>query len=738
MSIQLNPLLPTWLIVLLAGALLAAVVQGIVVLRIKQVPNRLANLLAGLRLAVLAVFVLMLLQPLISYSSSSTPLPELLILVDTSRSMAAPGLLGTRLDEVTGVLQKGELASALRSNHQLHWFSFDRSATPCEEKEIAALKGTGPTTRYADSIEAACNQARARGHHPQRLLLVSDGNDLGDADPVETARRLGLAVDVLAPAAAKSAENPAVAIIEVQSARRVLLGSETSFRVRVGGKHPASKDQSLTLLVTEDGKKILEHPFTMKAGRSEQTVLLTHRPAAAGMKQFEFRLEEGKHQTGKPYPLAVQVLDSSYEVLILEDRWRWEYKYLHRLFEDDPSFRFSALLARTGGAFVQFGSPDRRVNLVGFPQSRADLEGFDLFVLGDVNPSAWPRGLARDLSRMIADEGKSLVVVAGPGLAHLMAIPELHGLLPVELTADSGTPIEGPIEVRLRPDGASSPFFFQVRSADADKLPPLDQVYPTLRKRPGATVLLEAVKHRNAYGPVIVIAEQTVGRGRVLFLATDTLWKWHTLAPPGDGPTPYSIFWQQAFRAMTPPRSNVGAVNLWLTADRSRTEVARPILLRAEVQSSRPVPSSQLQAILTFPDGKRLPLDFSADPTNPRSLQCKFTCAEVGLHRISASLVAEGKVIAEGTTAIQVDESRGELGEGIDLANLTRIAQDTGGRVVDLQRPDSWPTAAESALPRVQQTHTLDLGGSFTLLLILCVLLGADWFIRLFRGLVAG
>jgi len=112
--------------------------------------------------------------------------------------------------------------------------------------------------------------------------------------------------------------------------------------------------------------------------------------------------------------------------------------------------------------------------------------------------------------------------------------------------------------VRVRPDSAQSPFFFQFRAGAEETLPPLDQIYPTLRKRPGATVLLEATKERGEYGPHIVIAEQLSAAGRVLFVATDTLWKWHTLAPTKDGPTSYSIFWQQAFRAMSPARPNAG------------------------------------------------------------------------------------------------------------------------------------------------------------------------------------
>src|SRR5262249_17986423 len=159
------------------------------------------------------------------------------------------------------------------------------------------------------------------------------------------------------------------------------------------------------------------------------------------------------------------------------------------------------------GTYTQFGSPDRRVNLIGPPQGRADLQGFDTFFLGDVDPTRWPRGLAASLAQLVQDEGKSLVVIAGPNLSHFADVPVLHALLPVELTRESGHPVEGPIDVRLRPDAGSSPFFFQLRDGDADKLPALDQVYPALRKRPGATVLLEAVNQRNPYGNLIVLAE---------------------------------------------------------------------------------------------------------------------------------------------------------------------------------------------------------------------------------------
>ena len=129
-----------------------------------------------------------------------------------------------------------------------------------------------------------------------------------------------------------------------------------------------------------------------------------------------------------------------------------------------------------------------------------------------------------------------------------------------------------------------------------------------------------------------------MGRGRVLFVATDTLWKWHTLAATNEGPTPYAIFWQQAFRAMTPPRSQIGATNIWLTLDRSRAEVGRAISLHAEVHSTRQTPGGTLHTMLTTQSGKSVPLVLSVDPANPRVHRTDFTCIEPGTHRIQARL----------------------------------------------------------------------------------------------------
>jgi hypothetical protein len=374
-TIQFSALLPAWLIVLLAAGLLATLAWGLTVMLRKCIPPQWVMALGVLRLGVIGVFLLALLQPVLSSNRTVQPLPELLVLIDTSASMKEGGGEGkTRLQEATAVLQDGDLARALAQRFRPHWFRFDSTAKSIKAAGLGQLQADGAATHVGDSLLGAHEHLRALGYAPTRVLLVSDGNDLGMTDPVETARRIGLAMDVLAPTATASPKIDRVFLTDVQGARRVLLGSETHFRLTFTGPSSAAKDRAFALHFREDGKPLKEIPLTMKAGQAERVFTLAHRPVATGLKQYEFQIVDKESPPMPPGKLAVQVLDSKYDILVLEDTWRWEYKFLHRLFEDDPSFRFTALLPR-GNTFVQFGSPDRRVNLIGFPQNRSELKG---------------------------------------------------------------------------------------------------------------------------------------------------------------------------------------------------------------------------------------------------------------------------------------------------------------------------------------------------------------------------
>jgi hypothetical protein len=747
---QWFPLLPVWLALALATALLAVATYGSWLLRRKNVPRRWMLLLAALRVGMVALFLLILLRPVLSFPRRTALVPDLLVLVDTSQSMSQASAAGegTRLDEVRRALQDSPALRRAAESHELRWFTFDRRAYPLETADWEQAQPSGDATLLAESLKSACEQVRlanaAAGVQgaPARALVVSDGQDQSAADAAAVARELGLSIDVLSPSAADGAAAVPVALVDVQAAPRVLLGSETALQATLRASAAADDCE---LVVEEDGRPIERRPVGPLAAGEEARVTITHRPEEAGLKRYVLRLVRGDAELGRPRAVNVQVADARHDVLLLEETWRWEFKHLRRLLEDDPSFSLTALLSRGGAATVQFGEPDRGVELGGFPRSPGELGGFDTLILGNVDPHAWPRGLTRHLYDAVVDEGKSLVVIAGPRLGEWTDQVDLTRLLPVDLSRESGLPLAGPIELRVTPEGKVLGWFALEPEADAAalaaaplRLPPLDQVYPVLRKRPAATVLLETAGHTNDQGPLIVMAEQTVGRGRVLFIAADTLWRWQTLGPRSEsGATLYAAYWQHALRALAPVEPTSSATRLWLRPERTAYRAGERVRLSAEWDSDAQQ-SAAVSAIVVLPDGRRLPLDLAAAQGDPGRLGAEFDVAAPGSYKIEAVARAEdARVVAEIATTIEVAPRAAEGDAApVNAEALARLAAATGGRVIDPAAADGWLPAAPPAQEFVVRQQPFDAWRNFTLLGVLCVLLAGDWSLRLFRGYV--
>lgn len=651
------------------------------------------------------------------------------------------------MDEVVRVLGETGLRQQLEDSFDVTWLAFDETVRPLGDPDDESLGGPRWTKNYAAALRDGFNHMQLHGRHTAgmqpRVLLVSDGHDSGGDDPVEVARRLGLTVYTFAPSDVEAPEvEPSARIVGLQAARQVLLGSEMRFRARL---ETEAVEGPVDLVLTENGEEIIRRQVRLGSGSRSQYLDLPWSPSAEGRKEYSLSAVPavgGEDFAPSPaQAITVEVVTRRDQVLLLEDGWRWDFRFLRQILENDPNFALTAFVARQPGIYVQFAEPGRTVRLDGFPRAASELEWFDTIILGDVNPSLWPAGLASGIRDMVVNRGKSLIVLAGPNLQRLLAVPELERLLPVEMPRQNQI-VEGPINLDPTAAALISPFFYTPTDGaffeTFVELPPMDQIYAPLRKRPAADLLLEARERRNDFGNLIVIAQHPVGRGRVLFVGTDTLWKWQMLGSrDGEGRTPYEVLWQQALRAMSPQRPAGTTANLWVETDRGSYREGDTIRLSLELDAAVTDPTTvDVIATVDLPDGRSLPLVlFPADP--PGRWTSSFDPPLPGAIHIAARAVKDGSTLAENSVRMDVvprSAPQGPVPNKMDT--LARLANATGGSLLTTADRDSWPTSAIEERQEVVRRATLDLWRNGALLLLLVCILASDWLLRLLRGFV--
>jgi hypothetical protein len=142
-------------------------------------------------------------------------------------------------------------------------------------------------------------------------------------------------------------------------------------------------------------------------------------------------------------------------------------------------------------------------------------------------------------------------------------------------------------------------------------------------------------------------------------------------------------------------------------------------------------------AAVVLPDSRRLPLDLVRDEQDPSRLAAQFDVTTPGQYRIEASARTEARTLADISTVIEVIPRPGETDDApINAAALQRLADATGGRVVDPAQSDGWLPPEPPDPVVVTRRQSFDLWRNFALLLLLSVFLAADWSLRLFRGYV--
>ncbi len=780
---------PTWLPPVFGWLLVAGLVLliiGVYRRDARTLSIRQQAVLIGLRSVTMSLVLVMLAQ--ISLSVERAGLPLVVVLIDDSASMGLrdaystdierqfiAALIGSNSTSGSADAERFELARRilsrddgrwireLRHRHRLRIERFSTEAVSIGEdlvddesvrrviSDLSVLQPTGEATRPAEAVRQVLNQTR--GTPPAAIVLLTDGiASNGDADRLSAV--VPLALERLVPlfviGIGSDQQTRDVQLAELTVDEVAFVNDPLVFSVKVKAFGFAGQSASLELRERGSDRSLKRRSIQLPTDGQAATVDLLFTPTQPGDHEFELLITPPPGDVDRDnnrLTRSVRVREGKLKILLADGLPRWEFRELKNMLEREPTVELHTLLQE---ADLEFALQDETAKpLQGrFPLSREALSAYDVLLLGDLDPGVFSPGVLEHVREFVR-EGGGLLLMAGPQHMPLgFRGTPLETLLPVELDTASVPPSDADLREPFQPHWTeagrlSTPLFRHLQldelANDGESLtsngsrdvwrslPGLFWLCEAPRLRAGATVLLEHPQRRGEKQPLPVIALQRFGAGKVLFHATDELWRWRFR----DNERIYSRYWIQALRFLSRTQNLSGARGVEFTADRQTYQRGDAVKLRVQVLDERQLPASGSATVM---------LERADEPR--RTIQLARAANSMNL------FVAELRGLRDGryhtwlsdpsfpgsppTVDFVVEAPQRELlRRRLDRADLEAATRATHGRYFPIHEADRVPAEIPAGQPVPLSTATIiPLWTRWELLLLFACLLTTEWLCR--------
>jgi len=703
-------------------------------------PRRFA--LLAFRLAAALLVLVLLLEPGIELRAESRVRARVALLFDTSRSMKFPASPAgpTRADELIRwtAQHQGDLAQ-LAGRFQVDVYGFDRELQPAELGRLPA-DPQGPATDILTAVTSAASGGSG-GRPLAGIFVASDGTDNAELSqglsPAATAelRRLNAPVFAL-PVGAQALKDLAVEKVAVDDF--AFVRNQVTVDVVVTARGFSSID--VPVVLRREGQVVAQKTVHIDGSHSKYDVKLTFVPDRTGKFAFTVGVPvyEGEAiAQNNARSFVLKVIRDRVRVLLVVGRPSWDVRFLRQLLKKDPNVDLiSFFILRTPGDDPH--SSQDELSLIPFPTQeifQEQLKTFDLVIFQNFNHRPYRMSQYLDGIAAYVRDGGAFAMIGGDqsfSAGDYSGTP-IEDVLPVSLLPPGPTAVdETPAQVRLTDSGRRHPVTELATSGAQNetlwsalpRLPGLNTIGPL---KGGAQILLQSAEGR----PVLVVGE--AGRGRVMALLSDSSWFWSFVAAGAQqGPRAYETFWHSAIRwlvrdpALTPMRVTAERLSFEPGGDPPALDVqvrgsdygaaagAQISVVASSATNPAPRP---MAAALAGPDGNaRVVL-----PPLPAGAYKATVTAKRG----------DGAVIGEAEDAFVVAPASRELIEAAPRPDILQaLADATKGRVVDAS--DALHTLPWRDPERVEvgQRTSKPLWDNWKVLVVLCLVVGAEWTLR--------
>jgi uncharacterized membrane protein len=501
--------------------------------------------LAGLRWLVITGLVLCLLDPEWFEAVKHQQKSRVAVLLDTSRSMSIKDIPQGRLPAAQHWL-KDQFAVAAPADVSVDYYTFNQALAPLNSVDSATANGDA--TGLADALQGLL--AVPRDEPLSGVVICSDGIENVTRDPESVARlyhRKGVPIHALTVGTTNDVQDIILENVQVKRA----VPNQAPTRIAVSIRSGGYAGQAVPVQILRDNRIVASRQLKLKDG--SQRVELDFTPRERGFQVYEVKIpaQDGEWlATNNRRLFGLEVVDPTIRVIYMEGTPQQsgspipEWKYLKEALESDPNIKVKTLYRQFGnnGQFLHTVDADPETGeqiypvehpTKGFPHTLAKLLNYDVVIHSDIRTDSFNGEQLQNMARLVEEFGGGFVMIGGnsafgKGGYHRTVLDKV---IPVAMEQENDSHAR-PITLKV-PAAAFAHPVMAIGSTREETEQIWTEKFPTLygcnlvdRAKPGAVVLGVDRAARNQYGPRLLLAVQSVGKGRSMAFTSDTTRTW--------------------------------------------------------------------------------------------------------------------------------------------------------------------------------------------------------------------
>ncbi len=770
-----------WIGLILACAVLVVLVTYIYIRDCAELGRWIAAILIMLRIGAFAGLLWIYLQPQTRKEHEEVQNSRVLLLIDTSISMAKrdEGAEKRRIDEVAEFLTKNNLLSRLRETHDVLAMTFDAETNlvktlerfpkspagkpvsqpkeePIDWAKILIAKGR--ESRLGQSLRQVINEHRTEPI--AGVILVTDGRHNAGVDPAAAVTLAHGSKIAVFPVGIGSEKKPlSLRVADFQVPARAYPGDKYAVSGLIQATGMSGQTVEVELLSREasapptDAELKKTETITLGADGEMIPVNFQLEPDEPGRRMLTLRvrpptpaIKESKELQDEK---VIEIVEHKTRVLLFAGGPHRDYIFLRNQLRRDESMVVDVLLQTAQPGVSQ----DANKILDDFPSTKEDLFEYHCIIAYDPDWTELTDEQVNLLEEWVAKGAGGLIVVPSPvntdSWVHNSRdekLKKIRNLYPVQFQREFAVlgsnefDKEKPFPIKFTPEGLSADFLWladgQLDSETAwREFEGVYGYYGVHKAKPLATIYgyYSDPASNTGEGLPVYLAGQFYGSGRVFYMGSGEIWRTRAVDE-----SHFETFYTKLIRYISQGTLLRGSKRGLLLVEQDKYMLGDTVSIRAQLKNAQlePFEAKSVTLEIINPDEKLNTVTLNAVPAEPGTYAGQFTVYQEGNFRLQLPVPDSDETL---TWAIDVrlPDLENENTQRNDPL-LNEIAQGTGGRYylgLAAAGDEKSPQSLVKSLPDMKRTTVRSdrpesLWDNTWTLFIVCGLLCVEWLIR--------